>query len=425
MTKSHGTSPKVRMDSGRYFKLKITDLCPVLLAVLLLVPSAAGAASSSDPLYPVSPPPGIGSRSAVLMDAATGTVLFSANPDLRIPPASLTKLMTIHLALKEIAAGRVFADEILVPPEESWAQNQPPRSSLMFLGRNQRLTLGELLLGLAVPSGNDAAAAVALRFAPSVEAFVSRMNAEAAALGLSSTRFVEPAGISKDNVTTAMDFARFCSFYLESHPEAPGLLHSVKEFAYPLAANMLSSAGAPTIVQNNHNPLLGRFEGVDGLKTGHIPEAGYNLAVTARRGGTRLLAVVLGADSESRRAADGEALLSWGFDNFKTIRPAVGGLPRARIWKGKEKCAELEIETSPVITVSKYRAEILSWEPDINAELEAPLPKGTQAGTITLKDETGILLRAPLFLKNDAPKGGFWRSLFDGIGLFFHRLRKA
>jgi D-alanyl-D-alanine carboxypeptidase (penicillin-binding protein 5/6) len=404
---------------------------PVLFAVLLLVPAAARvpfpaespAPSSSDPLYPAAPRPETGSRSAVLMDAVTGTVLFSANPDLQIPPASLTKLMTIHLALKEIAAGRAFADEILVPPEESWARNQPPHSSLMFLGRDQRLTLGELLLGLAVPSGNDAAVAVALRFAPSVEAFVSRMNAEAVAQGLSATRFTEPAGISKDNTATAMDFARFCSFYLASHPEAPVLLHSVKEFAYPLAANMLSSARAPTIVQNNHNPLLGRFEGVDGLKTGHIPEAGYNLAVTARRGGTRLVAVIMGANSESQRAADGEALLSWGFDNFKTVRPVAGGLPQARIWKGKEKYAELEMETSPVITVSRYRAKILSWEPDINAELEAPLPKGAQAGTITLRDETGILVRMPLLLKNAVPKGGFWRSLFDGIGLFFFRLR--
>jgi D-alanyl-D-alanine carboxypeptidase (penicillin-binding protein 5/6) len=401
-----------------------------LLVILLLVPAAArvplpeesSSRAISDPLYPASPPPEIASRSAVLMDAATGTVLFSANPDLQIPPASLTKLMTIHLVLKEIAAGRAFADEILVPPEESWARNQMPHSSLMFLDRNQRLTLGELLLGLAVPSGNDAAVAAALRFAPSVEVFVSRMNAEAAALGLFSTRFVEPAGISKDNVTTAMDFARFCSFYLASHPEALGLLHSVKEFAYPLAANMLSPAGAPTIVQNNHNPLLGRFEGVDGLKTGHIPEAGYNLAVTAQRGGTRLVAVILGADSERRRAADGEALLSWGFDNFKTIRPAADSLPQARVWKGKEKYAGLELETSPVITVSKYRAGILSWELDINAELEAPLPKGAQAGTITLRDETGILLRAPLLLKNPAPKGGFWRRIFDSIGLFFYRL---
>jgi D-alanyl-D-alanine carboxypeptidase (penicillin-binding protein 5/6) len=412
------------LPSSTFSPSRLQFFVPVLLAVLLLVPVGVRASSlSDDPLYPASPLPEIGSRSAVLMDAATGTVLFSVNPDLRIPPASLTKLMTIHLALNEITIGRAFADEIIFPPEESWVRNQAPHSSLMFLDQNQRVTLGELLLGLAVPSGNDAAVAVALRFAPSVEAFVSVMNAEAAALGLSSTRFVEPAGISGDNTTTAMDFARFCSFYLVSHPETPGLLHSVKEFAYPLASNMVSSVRAPTIVQNNHNPLLGRFEGVDGLKTGHIPEAGYNLAVTARRGETRLVAVILGADSESQRAADGEALLSWGFDNFKTIRPVTGGLLQARIWKGKEKYAGLEMEANPMITVSKYRAEILSWEPDINAELEAPLPKGAEAGTIILRDKTGILLRMPLLLKNPAPKGGFWRSLFDSIGLFFFRIR--
>ncbi|MDR0402183.1 MAG: D-alanyl-D-alanine carboxypeptidase [Treponema sp.] len=380
-----------------------------------------GAESSplSDPLVPASVPPGIGARSAVLADAATGTVLFSLHPNLQIPPASLTKLMTIHLVLEEIAAGRAFADEILVPPEESWAQNQAPRSSLMFLGRNQRVSLGELLLGLAVSSGNDAATAAALRFAPTVEDFVSLMNAEAAALGLSSTRFADPAGLSGDNTTTAADFARFCSLYIAAHPESPALLHSVREFAYPLAANMTAPVRAPTIVQNNFNSLLGRFEGVDGLKTGHIPEAGYNIALTARRGGTRLVAVVLGADSEKRRAADGEALLSWGFDNFETIRPPAPEFPPARIWKGKEKYAELELEKPPVLSVSKNRAALLSWELDINAALEAPLPKGARAGTLVLRDETGELLRAPLLLKNAAPKGGFWRSLFDSIGLVF------
>jgi D-alanyl-D-alanine carboxypeptidase (penicillin-binding protein 5/6) len=411
-----------------------TNRIALILFVLLLTGAARVPlqpeiqAEQPNPLYPASPLPSIDSRSAVLVDAATETVLFSVNPNLQIPPASLTKLMTIHLVLEEIAAGRASADEILFPPEASWARNQAPHSSLMFLGRDQRVTLGELLLGLAVPSGNDAAIAAALRFAPSVEAFVSRMNAEAGALGLVSTRFVEPAGISKNNTTTAMDFARFCSFYLARHPEAPGLLHSVREFAYPLAANIRSPSGAPgsaagTIVQNNHNPLLGRFEGVDGLKTGHIPEAGYNIAVTAQRNGTRLVAVILGSDSENQRATDGEALLSWGFDNFKTIRPAAGGLPRARIWKGKEKYAELEWENSPVVTVSKKRAQVLFWEPELYADLEAPLPKGARAGTVVLRDETGTLLHIPLLLKNAAPQGGFWRRLFDSIRLFFSRRR--
>ncbi|MDR1505672.1 MAG: D-alanyl-D-alanine carboxypeptidase [Treponema sp.] len=389
-------------------------------ALLILLLAVPGTRAFSDPLSPSSPPPEIGARSAVLADAVTGTVLFAVNPDIQIPPASLTKLMTVHLVLREIAAGRAHADEVLVPPPESWARNQEPHSSLMFLDQNQRLTLGQLLLGMAVPSGNDAATAAALRIAPSVEDFVSRMNAEGAALGLSSTRFTEPAGVSPDNKTTAADFAAFCSFYMKEHPEALETLHSVPEFSYPLPANV--TGGARTIVQNNHNPLLGRFPGADGLKTGYIPEAGYNIAATAKRGSTRLVAVVLGADSDQQRTQDTAALLSWGFDNFSTWYPVPVNLPQARIWKGKDKYAELEMDGGAACTVSKSKILVTWWEPDINGSLQAPLAKGAPAGTMTLKDETGILLDVPLVLKNPAPAAGFWKRFFDGVSFFFYRL---
>ncbi|MDR0730140.1 MAG: serine hydrolase, partial [Treponema sp.] len=196
---------------------------PVILWILGLIFMFKGAAFAQVTpklLKPASPAPAIVSRAALLLDAETGTVLYEKNADEPIPPASLTKLMTAHIALREAAAGTISLDETMQPPRESWAINQPPRSSLMFLAAGQQVSLRELLLGLAVPSGNDAAVAVALRLAPTVADFVDIMNGEATRLGLHMTHFVEPSGISEHNLTTAREFARFCQYYLTLYPQA-------------------------------------------------------------------------------------------------------------------------------------------------------------------------------------------------------------
>ena len=159
----------------------------IILALGLLIFAFPAAAQDASP-------PELISRAAVVMDAVTGTIVYHKNADDEIPPASLTKLMTTHLALREVAAGRASLDEIIIPPRESWAANQPPLSSLMRLANGHSLSLRELLLGMAIFSGNDAATAVALRFAPSVEDFTMMMTQEAAALGLAKTRFVDASG---------------------------------------------------------------------------------------------------------------------------------------------------------------------------------------------------------------------------------------
>jgi D-alanyl-D-alanine carboxypeptidase (penicillin-binding protein 5/6) len=371
------------------------------------------------------------------MDAATGTILYAANPDLAVPPASLTKLMTTHLVLREIEAGRASAGDPVALPPETWAENQPPRSSLMFLGPGQRVTLGEILLGMAVPSGNDAAVAAALSLAPSVDAFAGMMNEEARRLRLTSTRFTEPAGISAENRTTARDFARFCRAYLEEHPRSLDL-HSAPDFAYPRRAN---TAGAPprTIVQYNHNRLLGGLPGgvpgVDGLKTGHIAEAGYNIALTARRGQTRLIAVLLGSRTEEARNRDGEVLLEWGFANFRTRRAEAVPLPPLRVWGGAARFAVLQPlpggeDGSPlaagtpgadlVFTASIYRGEALEQSVEFPpGERWAPLAAGTKAGFLVLRDDLGELGRIPLVLKEGVERGSGFRRLLDRIVLFF------
>jgi len=372
----------------------------------------------SNPLFPADPPPELSVASAVLIDAETGTVLFSHNPSMVIPLASLTKLMTIHLALRAINAGTANADDIVALPPETWAENQPPRSSLMFLGRNQIVTLGELLLGLAIPSGNDAAVAVALHLAPTMEAFIAMMNAEAGRLGLPSTRFVEPSGFEAENITTAIDFAQFCRWYLMEHPESPGLLHSRSFFSYPLSVNT-GNEPPRTIVQYNRNTLLRDFPGVDGLKTGHIPAAGYNVALSASQRETRLIAVILGAVSEAQRDRDGRALLEWGFANFKTQRTTVPFIPETRIWGGREKYAALKLSEDPVFTISSRRAGVLQIDIVVYPGLKAPMAAGEQAGILTISDNLGELRVIPLVMEKGVVRGNFFKVFFDTIRLFF------
>jgi D-alanyl-D-alanine carboxypeptidase (penicillin-binding protein 5/6) len=364
--------------------------------------------------------PDIQSRAAALLDAETGVLLFEKNKNAAIPPASLTKLMTIHLALSEVDAGKAELDEQVNLPRASWAISQPPRSSLMWLAEGQRVTLRELLLGLAVSSGNDAAVAVALRFAPSVGDFARLMNEEAESLGLETTNFVEPSGVSEYNITTAWDFARFCRFYVQRHPESLSMFHSVPSFAYPKPENMPESyRGRPqAIEQKNRNNLLGEG-GVDGLKTGYIDESGYNIALTGKRGETRLIAVILGADDDKTRDADGGKLLEWGFSNYRTLHPVQPDIPLQRVWKSKQKYAPLELGGDLVFTAKSRRGEGMRFEFEINKPLIAPLAKGGTVGNAILYDSLGELRRIPLLISQDIERGGFFTRLWDSILLFF------
>jgi len=371
--------------------------------------------------------PEIVSLSAVLIDAATGALLYSKNPDVEIPPASLTKLMTMHLLMREIEAGRASYDELVPITVESWAQSQPPRSSLMFLEPGQIVTLREIMLGLAVSSGNDAAVAAALWLAPTMQDFANLMNAEARRIGLRVTRFVESSGYSQENMTTAEEYTYFCRQYLELHPQSLRDFHSVDVFAYPMANNIPENSrrNPRTIVQSNGNGLLRTVPGVDGFKTGYIDESGYNIALTAQRDQTRFIAVILGAPAQPGgdriRNADGTLLLSWAFENFKTVRPVIGQIENARLWKGKADAVELVPAHSADFTSANDRAASLLFETEITDPLIAPLPAGFHAGYLVISDEYGELNRVPLLTAASYEKGNIFKRLWHSILLLFNR----
>jgi D-alanyl-D-alanine carboxypeptidase (penicillin-binding protein 5/6) len=251
-------------------------------------------------------PPEILSQNAILVDASSGAVFYEKNADQVWYPASLSKLMTMHLILNDIYAGKCSLSDIVeVPAEAAW-YNLPPESSLMWLAEGMKPTLYQCLLGMAVPSGNDAAYAAVLHVSPTLEDFTRRMNAEAARLGMKDTFYHEPSGVSEKNLGSARDVARFCVEYIKAHPEAMQMFHSVKLMEWEPAPKP----------RTNHNGLLYTYPGVDGLKTGHIEESGWNIAYTAKRGDRRFILVLFNAQTEALREADGTALLDWAFANF-------------------------------------------------------------------------------------------------------------
>ena len=278
----------------------------------------------------------VGAASAILIDVSNGNILYEKKADKRIPPASMTKLFTMYIVDEEVSAGRLHYDDVIELPPESWACNMPPHSSLMFLGKGQIVTLEEILLGLSICSGNDAAYAIAYTVCGGMDEFVEKMNQVAADLGLEYTHFVESSGYSENNVTTAREMAEFCRVYLKNHPESLAKFHSVPSFTYPKVRNMAPgdkygsqdfSKGLPEhitmgITQENTNPLLGKLEGCDGLKTGYIDESGYNLALTAERKGTRFLSVTMGGrgansrEGQANRVHDGTELMEFAFGSF-------------------------------------------------------------------------------------------------------------
>ncbi|MEW8979560.1 MAG: D-alanyl-D-alanine carboxypeptidase family protein [Symbiobacterium sp.] len=399
----------------------------VALAVALLTGSLATPAQAAPALD-------LEARSAVLLDYGTGQVLYSKNPNEPIAPASLTKLMTLHIAYKKLEAGEMSLDDPVEVSERAWAANFPD-SSLMYLEPGDHVTVGEILKGIAIDSGNDACVALAEHIAGSVSAFVEMMNEEARALGFTTFHFVDPHGLSPENQITAGEFAEFARLYIQLHPQSLAELHSQKTFSYPLYENLSDARKAVTspeahqpITQENRNGLLWTYDGVDGLKTGFIEEAGFNLAVTAKRGDMRLVGVLLGIQANSipegtaKREAEGAALLSWGFNNFVTVRPELPEVKPVRVWKGAANQVTLEPAEGPLTLVLEKGAEAsLTAAVHQEESVMAPVAKGQKLGEVIYAADGKEVARIDLVAAEEVRQGGFFKRLWDSIRLWIMR----
>jgi len=407
------------MPFTRLFRLIAAGLLIGLGGTAVAAPAAASSSTHA---------PTLQARSAILMEERTGAIFFQSNSDDPVPPASLTKLMTLHLALEKIASGELDPSRVIEPGSAAWARNTPPRSSVMFLGPRQKLSVDQLLKGLVVDSGNDAAVAVALLVGGSVPAFVAQMNQEAVRLGHTALHFVEPAGISAENSITARQYAEFCRQFIDLHPEALRDLFSLKEFTYPLAENLLEGNHEKPITQTNRNVLLGHYDGVDGLKTGYIDESGYNIAVTAERDGMRLISVILGVPNVGRvsgaqlRATESAELLDYGFQTFTTVQPGYTTSAAVRVWKGRARTVALLARPTPVVALRKDQVSAVQTRVQQVTNVLAPLKAGQILGNVVVSVGGKEIARFPLEAALDVPKGSALRRAFDSVVLFFRSL---
>ena len=386
----------------------------------------------------------VGAESAILIDISNGDIIYEKNADEIIPPASMTKLFAMYVVEEEITAGRLNYDDIIPLPPECWACNMPPHSSLMFLGKGQIVTLEELLLGLSICSGNDAAYALAYTVCGSMEEFVERMNQVAADAGLTHTHFVESSGYSEQNVTNAREMAAFCRLYILEHPDSLKRFHSVASFTYPKEKNMAPgdryqaqdwSNGLPEkitmgITQENTNPLLGRLQGCDGLKTGYIDESGYNLALTVIRDGTRFLSVTMGGkgkdtkEGQAGRVADGTALMETAFSIFRdydlsTIQDSYFVKVFAADQKSINLIAAYNPKTVcvPFVTGNSIAENLQNVKVNVVLPdfLQGQIAAGAEYGKIEIIIGNYILETIPLVADRSTERAGWITCLADSI----------
>jgi D-alanyl-D-alanine carboxypeptidase (penicillin-binding protein 5/6) len=316
-------------------------------------------------------------QSAVLMDGLTGQVLYEQNPNLRIPPASFVKVMTLYVIHDAIRAGQLKMDDLVTVSDMAWRRAWKTDSSKMFIKVGERVKVEDLMKGVAIASGNDACVALAEHLSGSEEAFVSKMNEKAKLLGLKDSQFKNSDGMPADGqYITAMDMAILSKRYIEDHPEAL-VLHSTVEFEYN------------GIRQGNRNTLLQKNIGVDGLKTGHIKESGYHLTATAKRDGQRMIAVVMGCDKVRKRAPEAQKLLEYGFKNFSTVEAVKKGATFGplKVKRGKLNQVLLTAAGDGRVTVAKGKENLVSAVPQLPQFIVAPIQKGQVVAKILIQNE--------------------------------------
>jgi serine-type D-Ala-D-Ala carboxypeptidase (penicillin-binding protein 5/6) len=404
----------------RFSRLKASLLLVALLSAVRLsaVPVQTKTEPSKDPFV-------LYARSAILIDQVTGRILYERNADQPFVPASLAKLMTLHIIYEKLGDRTISRSDVVSLTANAWAAHQAPGSTLMNLGPGQIVTVEELMRGTAIASGNDAATALAEYVAGSTQSFVRLMNDEARFLGYSVTHFSDPSGLREDNRVTAREFADFCRRYVTLHPEALKELHSLREFEYPLAQNIPDGRLLPraTKKQFNSNYLVWDGWGVDGLKTGHLDDDNFTAAITARRGDSRLIAVLLGVSGRSleegarNRLNDGMALLSYGFRTYTTLALDPPYLSPVRVWKGETR--ELPIVPSaPVyLTVRPTEMDKLYYSVLLSTPLVAPLMRGQKVGELVYTSGSQVVGRIPLIAAAAVQRAGLFRRIWDAAVL--------
>jgi len=344
-------------------------------------------------------PPKLHAKTYVLVDANNGKILATHNGDMRRPPASLTKLMTLYIISSAVQQGRIKVDDKVRISENAWRIG----GSRMFVKLGSTVSVKDLIHGIIVASGNDACVAMAEHIAGNEHSFSDLMNQQAKLLGMKNSHFTDSTGMPHPNhYTTAHDLAILSAALIRDFPE-DYKWYKQKWFTWN------------GIKQPNRNRLLWRNHLVDGLKTGHTKEAGYCLVASAKNSGTRLISVVMGEPSDSLRAADSQALLTYGFRNFESRRLFKAGDPvnNIRIWMGEEKFLPAGVGKDMYVTIPTGTAQDLEATMVLDEQLKAPITRGQKIGHIDVTLDKQPIGKQNLYALKDVARGGWWSLIRD------------
>lgn len=352
-------------------------------------------------------PPSVNASSYVLMDYNSGQILASKNSDQKLPPASLTKIMTAYVAASELAAKHISLDDKVVVSEKAWKMP----GSRMFIEVNTKVSVSDLLKGIVIQSGNDASVALAEHISGDEAVFAELMNQHAKRLGMKNTHFMNATGLPHEqHYTTAHDLAILAAALIRDYPDEYKL-HAIKEFTYN------------NIKQPNRNRLLWLDKSVDGVKTGHTEEAGYCLVVSAVRDGMRLISVVMGTDSDKARTIANQSLLNYGFRFYETRKlfAANDTVTSARIWKGTSDQINLGLKKDLYVTIARGQFDHLNQVYDLPERIIAPVEQGDKTGKLKLVLSDKEVLVTPLYAQQSVTEAGLFKRLKDNVQLMLKK----
>jgi D-alanyl-D-alanine carboxypeptidase (penicillin-binding protein 5/6) len=386
--------------------MKLRQIFKASIAAVISFTCTLSSAQAESVIIPK--PPVLNASAYVLMDAASGEILVQKNADKQLPPASMTKMMTSYLATHELALGNLSEQDQVPISVKAWKMG----GSKMFIREGRDVALIDLIKGIIIQSGNDASIAVSEYVAGSEDAFVDLMNKHTQRMGMNNTQFKNATGWpAEGHFSSANDMAILAQAIINDHPEYYSL-YKEKYFEFN------------KIRQPNRNKLLWRDPSVDGLKTGHTDEAGYCLTASAERNGMRLIAVVMGTNSENARATETQKLLTYGFRYFETHRlyQAAASIKTLPVWFGEETEFDIGLEKDLYITIARGAKEQLQVETLTNEFIEAPVNTGESQGTLIIRLNDKVLAERSLVALNNVTEAGFFSRLWDGIKLFFIKL---
>ena len=358
--------------------------------------------------------PSINAKSWILVDASTGTVILENNADLRLPPASLAKMMTTYITSNEIKAGRMKPEDLVTISDNAWRKGGAKTGgSTMFLNPRSKVPVIDLMKGVIIQSGNDASIALAEHISGGEIAFADLMNQQAELLQMTNSEFKNSSGLPEEGMySSARDLSKIANAIIKDHPTSYKI-YSEKYFKHN------------NINQPNRNRLLWRDKSVDGLKTGRTDEAGFCLVASAEREDMRLISVVLGASNDETRSRESQRLLSYGFRYFDTqtlFKSKEIIKSDVKIWFGTEKFLNLTIDEDAILTFPRGAEDDLKAEFTIDEVIKAPVKVGDPLGLLKISLENELLLEIPLVSSQNITKGNFISGIIDWLVLFFTNL---